>query len=301
MGIRFERNDRHWCKFLDNYDGIGPSNFNLRWLQQRGVVAGKIAAGYGSTINATGNLSLGDSTSPAGFTSDGELYTGANTVTLHSMNQAVLGSLTQVGAGGNSGTLVAANGIVLDYGNNLVGQGTVSTPNTPAAASIINGNVDGTGSGLNFTGYIKGAGSFSGSVTFSGSYSLGNSPATVLVENAAFGPASSLIMQLAGTAPGSEYDQMDISSLATLNGTLDVNLTNGFSPSDGQSFDLFNGPTIGSFEQINLPTLGSGLSWNTSNLYTSGEINVVPEPSTFALLGIGAICFLGYLWQRRAA
>ena len=67
-------------------------------LSGMGAVNGKIAAGYGSTIAATGNLTLGDSTSPAGFTSDGELYTGANTVTLRSVNQAVLGSLTQVGA-----------------------------------------------------------------------------------------------------------------------------------------------------------------------------------------------------------
>ena len=263
-----------------------------------GAVSGKIAAGYGSTINATGNLTLGDSTSPAGFTSNGELYTGANTVTLRSMNQAVLGSLTQIGSGSNSGTLVAANGIVLDYGNNLVGQGTVSTSNTLAAASIINGNVDGTGSGLNFTGYIKGAGTFSGSVTFSGSYSLGNSPALVLLNNAAFGPSSSLIMGLAGTTPGSGYDQLDISSMAMLNGTLDVTALNGFSPSAGESFQIFAGPTSGSFAQINLPALSNGQSWNTNNLYATGEISVVPEPSALVLLGVGAVALMG-CWRRR--
>ena len=80
-----------------------------------GAVNGKIAAGYGSTINATGNLTLGDSTSPVGFVSNGELYTNANTVTLNSFNAAnnqnavVLGSLTQV----DGGSLVAPNGILL--------------------------------------------------------------------------------------------------------------------------------------------------------------------------------------------
>ena len=74
-----------------------------------GAVNGKIAAGYGSTINATGNLTLGDSTSPVGFVSNGELYTNANTVTLNSINAAnnqnavVLGSLTQI----DGGSLVA--------------------------------------------------------------------------------------------------------------------------------------------------------------------------------------------------
>ncbi len=264
-----------------------------------GVVNGKIADGYGSTISATGNLTLGDSTSPAGFTSAGELYTGANTVTIQSNNRAVLGSLTQVGSGGNSGTLVASNGIVLDYGNNLVGQGTVSTPNTLAAASIINGNVDGTGSGLNFTGYVKGAGSFSGQVTFSGSYSIGNSPAAILMDNAAFGPSSSLIIGLAGTTAGSQYDQLDISSLATLNGVLDVDLLDGFMPSAGQSFDILNGSTTGVFSQISLPALNNGLQWNTSNLYSNGTISVVPEPSTLALLDVGAIGLLVYVSRRR--
>ena len=87
-----------------------------------GVINGKIAAGYGSTINATGNLTLGDLTSPVGFASDGELYTNANTVTLNSFNAAnnqnavVLGSLTQL----DGGSLIAPNGILLANGNNLV-------------------------------------------------------------------------------------------------------------------------------------------------------------------------------------
>ena len=268
-----------------------------------GTVNGKVAAGYGSTINATGNLTLGDSTSPAGFSSAGELYTGANTVTLQSKNQAVLGSLTQIGDNnGNSGTLIAANGIVLDYGNNLVGQGTVSTPNTLAGASIINGNVDGTGSGLNFTGYIKGAGSFTGSVTFSGSYSLGNSPALILMDNATFSPSSSLIMEIAGPTAGSQFDQLEISNQAMLGGTLVVILANGYSPSAGQVFDLFNGPTMGSFAQYELPALSNGLSWNTSNVATNGTISVTPEPSSLALLAAaGAIGFIGYGLRRRKA
>ena len=76
---------------------------------------------------------------------------------------------------------------------------------------------------------------------------------------------------------------------------------NGFSPSAGESFDLFNGPTSGSFAQISLPALSNGLSWNTSNLYTNGTISVVPEPATLSLLG-SAILGLGvvYLWRRKA-
>ena len=100
--------------------------------------------------------------------------------------------------------------------------------------------------------------------------------------------------------PGSGYDQLDISGLATLNGTLDLELLNGFSPSTGESFTLFNGRTTGSFAQIGLPTLSNGLSWNTSNLYTNGTISVTPEPSTFALLvATGGIGLIVAAWRRR--
>ena len=78
-----------------------------------------------------------------------------------------------------------------------------------------------------------------------------------------------------------------------------MTLLNGFMPSAGQSFDLFNGPTTGVFSQLTLPVLSNGLSWNTSNLYANGTISVVPEPSTLVLFGVGAIGLLVYGWRRR--
>ena len=165
---------------------------------------------------------------------------------------------------------------------------------------MVNGPT-GSGQELTFTQAVKGAGSTTGNIEYAGSYSPGNSPAAVSVQNVLLDPTSTLIMELDGTTPGSGYDQLDISGLATLNGTLDVNLLGGFSPSAGQSFVLFNGPTTGSFSQVDLPGLSNGLSWDTSNLYASGEVNVVPEPSSFALLGIGALGLLGCRMAKVAA
>jgi hypothetical protein len=58
-----------------------------------------------------------------------------------------------------------------------------------------------------------------------------------------------------------------------MGGTLDVTLAAGFTPTIGQSFDLFDWVTrSGSFAAINLPAIG-GIGWNTSQLYTTGVIS----------------------------
>ena len=124
-------------------------------------------------------------------------------------------------------------------------------------------------------------------VTFGGNAYLGNSTNTV--------------MQLAGPVAGSQYDQITVTGQLVLAGDLNVVLLNGFQPQAGESFQLFEGDLSGSFSQLTLPALSNGLSWNTSNLDTNGTISVVPEPSTLALLGVGAFGLLAGAWRRRRA
>jgi len=102
----------------------------------------------------------------------------------------------------------------------------------------------------------------------SGTYSPGLSSASVYLENMGLAPSSRLIMELGGTTPASQYD-------------------------------IINGTTTGNFSNLTLAPLPSGLSWDTSVLYSNGEIGVVPEPSTLALLGVGALSLLAYAWRRR--
>ncbi|MDP7289051.1 MAG: hypothetical protein QGH94_13780, partial [Phycisphaerae bacterium] len=93
-----------------------------------------MSATFGSTIEATGDLALGDSNSYVGFFSDGELLTGTHTVTIHDRNEAVLGSLTQLGDGASVGALTAGNAaptdthahFLLEQGKNMVGRGSVN-------------------------------------------------------------------------------------------------------------------------------------------------------------------------------
>ncbi len=255
-----------------------------RVIAGAGTVAGKVAGSTGSTIAASGNLALGNAVSPVGFTTDGELYTGTNAVTLNDSNQAVLGSLTQLGSGGVSGTLNATHGVYVDFGRNLVGQGTVNGNNALADATIINGSVQGTGSGLLFTGYVKGQGTFSGSVTFGGTYSPGLSPASVNVEDLSLLATSTLVMELGGLTAGSQYDQINASDTLLLDGLLALELINGFTPALGNTFDLFNGTLDGAFDAMLLPALAGDLLWDTTQLTQNGIISVVPEPASAVLL-----------------
>ena len=179
-----------------------------------------------------------------------------------------------------------------------------ATGNATINANFVNnGEVNGpTGSGqwLTFTQFVKGAGSTTGNVEYQASYQPSNSPDAVLGQNVLLDRTSTLIMELDGAMPGSGYDQLDISGLATLNGTLDVELLNGYMPSIGDRYVILNGKMTGSFVSLDLASLPPGMSWDTSALYSQGTITVTPEPSTFALLAAFAVGLVGYGWRRRA-
>ncbi len=260
------------------------------------------------TVTATGELFIGNVTQSGQFNQGGApgvggtLNVGSNAVILLSADTAILGSQTSLGASGSLTTLNGAqlgNATSLDNTKVLTATGNAAVNGNFVNNGVVNGPT-GSGQELTFTQFVKGAGSTTGNIEYAGSYQVGNSPNVVSAQNVLFDTTSSLIMELAGTTPGSGYDQLDISGQATLNGALDVELLDGFMPSAGQSFDILSGPTTGVFSQISLPALNNGLHWNTSNLYASGTISVVPEPSTLALLGAGVLGLLGWAWRRAA-
>jgi hypothetical protein len=157
------------------------------------------------------------------------------------------------------------------------------------------------GSALVFFGEVRGAGSFTGTGTvyMEGGYSPGNSPAAVTLDtDVVFGDAATLTLELGGLTAGSGYDQLVLGengSLA-LDGALVLDLINGFTPTAGDSFAVFDfapGQLTGAFDEILFAdALPSGLSFDTTQLTTTGRIGVVPEPGTAALL-LGGLTLLG--------
>jgi hypothetical protein len=90
------------------------------------------------------------------------------------------------------------------------------------------------------------------------------------MQSVTFGSSATLRMDLGGEAAGSQYDAVTASVSATLGGTLQVMLTNGFSPMAGDRFTLLSGGSIsGSFATTVLPVapnLSFGLVYNPTSV-----------------------------------
>lgn len=110
------------------------------------------------------------------------------------------------------------------------------------------------------------------------------------------------------------HDRVSVSGTLSLNATGQVKITNpdSYTIVHGDVFDLLDWASIsaGTFDfggtyrdggligDLDLPTLGAGLAWNTALFQTNGILVVVPEPARALLLLCG---FLGLMMRRRRA
>ncbi|HEY3393268.1 MAG TPA: hypothetical protein VGK58_11215, partial [Lacipirellulaceae bacterium] len=94
-----------------------------------------------------------------------------------------------------------------------------------------------------------------------GTLVIGASPGQISVDDYTQAATGILEIELAGLVPGTEYDRLNIAGVATLDGTLDVSLLNGFMPSAGDMFLILSaaGGITGTFATEILPTLNNGL------------------------------------------
>ena len=196
-------------------------------LEGTGTLNAKVAQAAGSTIVATGNLTLGNSAAFSGYYADGEMRIGEHTMTIHDRDKAVLGSLTTLGDSGSDGVLTAPNGILLEAGKTIVGQGEVNTPNDEIHNE---GFVQGDGTGITFNDPVSGEGDYGGTVTFNGGFSPGDGPTTVELEDVSFTNNNVLTLDLGPSSEGNGFDVLTVSGEASLDGTIEAILNTGFTP-----------------------------------------------------------------------
>jgi autotransporter-associated beta strand protein len=234
--------------------------------------------------------------------------TGSNT-DLNTLNL----SLTNQSAGLTSALVKNGSGTW-----NLTGASTYTGGTTINAGKVfVNDTISGTTSGLGVGavtmngGTLGGNGSVRGNLTVNNSAAVapGNSPGTLSVfGNVTLNSGSAFNVELNGTAPGTGYDQLVVSGTTTINGA-SLNLTG--IPAFTQPTDLFYivsntgaSAVSGTFSGL---AEGSTVSWlvgpdtytgtitylgdYATNSITGGNdvlvYNVVPEPGTFAAIGVG--------------
>ena len=282
-------------------------------LAGSGSVDAKVSAGFGSIIEATGPLSLGGANAYDGFFSDGSLITGAHTVTINDRNEAVLGSLTELGDGANGGTLTAGNAnpadpyahFLLEQGKNMIGRGSVN------GNYKNHGHVIGDGlapslrivfeSGWTVTG--KGTFEYAG---FKGTFAPGDSPTITSTTHAWYADAT-VQVELGGTTPGSGNDNHDqINDTATVwldhaePPTLEILPWSNFVPEIGDEFVIltWQDSLDGAFGDVIVDPwfTDRGLDFDLyyNNVGSAGNLTIeaTPEPVTLMILAMGGLALV---------
>jgi hypothetical protein len=166
-------------------------------------------------------------------------------------------TFTTAGNFSNAGTVSVNTGTSLTIGGTGVFTQT-------AGKTTDNGTLTDSG-GLSLTaGSLFGTGTINGTVTSSGIVNPGSATATgVLTDNGAYTQSSTGALDIAvGGSSTGKFDVLN-STTASLNGTLNLSLSNGFVPTVGSTFKImdFNSET-GTFTTVN------GLSINSSEEFS---------------------------------
>jgi T5SS/PEP-CTERM-associated repeat protein len=195
-----------------------------------------------------------------------------NTGTLNVVNSGTFnanGSLTL-----NGGTAVVDGGVLNANGPLSIDGGTVSL-----MAGVLNSGTVGlfNGGTFDFDGGTLRVNNFNGDlVNAAGRLAPGHSAGLTTISGAYTQQTNGVLeIEIGGLTAGSQFDMLDVNGSATLGGTLQVSLINGFTPQAGNSFDILDwGSLAGTFTALQLQSPGANLMWNSLLLYASGVLRV---------------------------
>lgn len=215
---------------------------------------GDLALGQGAVVNNLGGGTLLLETNVAL-----RLPPGAGPATLNNAGTLLQGpgvTLCSIGADfRSSGNVEIKSGTLQFQGSWQQTQGT-TTIDAGAALDSTNLTLQG--------GTVTGSGTIHGQLAnFGGNVSPGAGVGILSTDSGSDyqqGPAGSLTIELAGTAPASQYDQLAIGGNAFLDGQLQLKFLNGFIPVTGETFQVLTCRALtGKFAGVNVPALSGGV------------------------------------------
>lgn len=284
---------------------------------------GKDASGGTVTLPAGGTLTLG---SPARRTTVSVASGGANdnngwvgtldlgggtvtayldTVTIANKTSTVSNKSGVLTIGARPDNFVSANSISLG-GGNTTASGTLNFGGGQLFANAVSKGA--ATANFNWTGGQLSVGTF-GTVAFpfnlanggTGTLAPGSLSApvgtTAVYGNYSQASTAATTLQIAGNTAGTGNDQLVVSGSATLGGTLNVSLLNGFAPSVGQSYLLATyGSRTGTFAFVAPPTLPANVAFalDYTSIPTQLQLKAVaPAAQTWAAGTSGAFSAAG--------
>lgn len=213
--------------------------------------------------------------------------------------------LYNYGSISNSGTFLIAKGVGL---TNYTSSG-AGTYMQSAGSTVVDGLFTSSTTIQINGGILQGSGTIKGNVAMDGTLSPGDSPGRLtIIGNYTQSPSGTFFAELAGLAPGTQYDQLMVQGTANLSGTLDVVTLGYFHVQVGDSFQLmrFTNET-GQFTNYDLPSLLPGEKWlwaydaHDFTISVASSVSSTPEPASFLLLGSGLLGMAGMLRRKLAA
>jgi hypothetical protein len=265
-------------------------------IEADGRVDNRVTMENTNTLNNAGRLlSAGDFRNTEGAT-----FTNSNSFTAY-------GEVANQGRIDNSGSFTVTGTLALDgsfYNSGTVDlvagshTGGIGTYTQTAGRTNLDGDIDVLQRVDILGGEICGNGSIGSStpVTFNGGHGCpGHSPGTLRIGGTLDFISGSLLMEIAGTAPG-QFDVLRVGGLASFSsGVLQLSFLDGYLPSVGDHWGLFEfSGGVAGLSNLTLQT--NGLPANVAlgfSLSPTGELGVtaVPEPTSMALFfaGLAAI------------
>ena len=288
--------------YLTTVPGSGGATFNFsgntfQW-QNGGAIGSSAADPFINigTMNITGTPGLNG----AGFINQGTLAqsgSGALNVAYGvSLTNGASGTLdlqndngfTVIGGGGpnpffdNFGTVRKSAGTgtsIFAYGLYVTNKGTIEVltgalqfwifTQESGTTSMNGGNLEFVNEAVFNGGSLVGNGTITGNVRNNGAnFGPGFSPGKITINgNYTQGANGVMTLEIGGAAAGTGYDQLQVNGTATLGGTLNVTLINGFQPAVGDVFKIIAPNAFdGAFATINTTGFTASVSYSSSGI-----------------------------------